>query len=327
MAKPLIWIDYLLHPDAMKMLEEGAEVMGPYPSLDPPEVWEALSRAQGAVISGRPKCSGEWMDRAPKLQVLARFGIGYDNIVIAEATQRGICVVNTPEGPTEPTAEQALTFLLMLARRIKESDLGLSQGRWLSRQEVEGTEVLGKTVGVIGLGRIGGRVAEVCGRGLRMRVVAYDPYLTDDRFPARGAERVQHLDDLLAQSDFVTLHVPLTSETKGMANRDFFAKMKPGSFFINVARGPVMVEADLVQALQSGHIAAAGVDVFEQEPTPPDNPLLRMPNVVVTPHVASNSNEGNWRMGSGAVMQTLQVLQGERPPWLVNPDVWERRKQ
>lgn len=327
MKKPHIWLDFPIHPEALRMLQEGAEVSGPFSKLDVPEAWPALAEADGAVISSRPKCNGAWMDRAPRLRVLARSGIGYDNVEVDAATARGICVVNTPEAPTEPTAEQAITFILMLARRIKESDRALSEGRWLSRPELEGTEVLGKTLGVIGLGRIGGRVSEVFSRGLKMRVIAYDPYIPDDRFPARGAEKVSSLNELLGQADFVTIHCPATSETRGMANRDFFAGMKRGSFFVNTARGAVMVEADLFQALKSGHLCAAALDVFEEEPTPSDNPLLRLPNVVLSPHAASNSVEGNWRMHTGAVTEALETLRSGRPRWLVNPEVWEHRRR
>lgn len=327
MERPRIWLDFPIHADALKILREGGEVLGPFAELDVAQVWSALGEARGAVISSRPKCSGAWMDCAPCLKVIARSGIGYDNVDVAAATARGICVVNTPEAPTEPTAEQAITFILMLARRIKESDRALSEGRWLPRPELEGTEVIGKTLGIIGLGRIGGRVAEVFSRGLKMRVIAYDPYIPDGRFGAKGAEKASTLEGLLAQAQFVTLHCPATGETRGMANRDFFARMKRGSFFVNTSRGAVVVEKDLLQALQSGHLAGAALDVFETEPTPSGNPLLRLPNVVVSPHAASNSVEGNWRMGTGAVSQVLELLRGGRPQWLVNPEVWEKRRR
>ncbi len=327
MANPKIWFDFQMHPDAMALLGKGAEGSGPFSKLDAPEVWAQLAQAEGAIVSGRPQCDGAWMDRAPCLRVIARSGIGYDNVDVDAATARGICVINTPDAPTEPTAEQAVTFILMLARRIKESDRALSEGRWLPRPQLEGTEVMGKTLAVIGLGRIGGRVSEICSHGLKMRVVAYDPYIADDRFPAKGAEKVSSLKELLPRADFVSMHCPATPETRGMANQEFFAKMKKGSFFINVARGAVMVEKDLLQALKSGHLAAAALDVFEQEPTPSDNPLLRVPNVVLSPHAASNSVEGNWRMNMGAVTQALQVLRNERPPSLINTEVWERRRR
>jgi len=327
LAKPKIWFDFQMHPDAMALLRKGAEGSGPFSKLDVPEVWAQLAQADGAIISGRPQCDGGWMDRAPRLQVIARSGIGYDNVDVDAATARGICVINTPDAPTEPTAEQAVTFILMLARRIKESDRALAEGRWLPRPELEGTEVMGKTLGVVGLGRIGGRVSEICSHGLKMRVMAYDPYIPDERFPAKGAQKVSSLNELLPQADFVSMHCPATPETRGMANQGFFAKMKKGSFFVNVARGAVMVEADLLQALKSGHLAAAALDVFEQEPTPSNNPLLRLPQVVLSPHAASNSVEGNWRMNMGAVTQALQVLRSEHPPSLINPEVWERRRK
>lgn len=311
----------------MALLRKEAEGSGPFSNLDAPEVWAQLAQAQGAIVSGRPQCDGAWMDRAPRLRIIARSGIGYDNVDVDAATVRGICVVNTPDAPTEPTAEQAVAFILMLARRIKESDRALSEGRWVPRPELEGTEVMGKTLGVVGLGRIGGRVAEICSQGLKMRVVAYDPYIADERFAAKGAEKVSSLKELLPQADFVSMHCPATAETRGMANQEFFARMKKGGFFINVARGAVMVEKDLLQALKSGHLAAAALDVFEQEPTPSNNPLLRLPNVVLSPHAASNSVEGNWRMNMGAVTQSLQVLRNERPPHLINAEVWERRRR
>jgi D-3-phosphoglycerate dehydrogenase len=182
-----------------------------------------------------------------------------------------------------------------------------------------------RVLGVVGYGRIGRRVTEICALGLKMPVVIFDPYLSTIPSLPEGITVVDSLDALLPQIDFLTLHTPLMPETHHLIGERQFRLMKPGSFLINVSRGPVVDEAALIRALQNGHLAGAGLDVFDPEPPMPDNPLLRMTNVVVTPHVASNTDKGYWRMSQSAVDQVLQVLAGERPSFLIDPAAWPGR--
>jgi D-3-phosphoglycerate dehydrogenase / 2-oxoglutarate reductase len=182
-----------------------------------------------------------------------------------------------------------------------------------------------QTLGVVGFGRIGRRVTEICALGLKMRVLVYDPYLPEIPALYEGVESVGSLDDLLARSDFVTLHIPLMAETHHLIGERELRLMKPGSYLINASRGPVVDEAALIRVLQSGHLAGAGLDVYEIEPPDPDNPLLHMENVVNTPHVASNTPQGNGRMSHSAVDQVIQLLAGERPSFVIDPAAWPGR--
>jgi phosphoglycerate dehydrogenase-like enzyme len=191
--------------------------------------------------------------------------------------------------------------------------------------ELRGVEVLDRILGVVGYGRIGRRVTEICALGLRMRVIVFDPYLHGGASLPEGVTMVDSLDALLPQVDFLTLHTPLMPQTRHLMGEHQFRLMKPGSFLINVSRGPVVDEAALIRALEDGHLAGAGLDVFDPEPPLPDNPLLQMSNVVVTPHVASNTDRGYWRMSQSVVDQVLQVLRGERPSFLIDPLAWPGR--
>lgn len=319
-----IWLDSPIHEDALTRLHDTVETVGPFrdPTADPRA---ELAGAHGLVVSSIPKIDGDFMDAAgPQLRVVARPGIGIDNIDVGAATARGIAVVHTPDGPTESTAEHAIALLLALAKRVREADAGLRTRGWNSRQPLVGTEVAGKILGLVGLGRIGGRVAQIA-RALNMHVLVHDPYVSDGRVAALGVELVGTLDDVLTTADFISLHVPLTPETHGLIDAQALAQMKRSAYLINCARGPVVDESALIDALQNGTIAGAGLDVFAQEPTDTENPLFDLPNVVVTPHIAAYTDDGVRRMSVGAVEQVLQVLQGRRPLNLVNPDVWGRR--
>jgi len=265
------------------------------------------------------------MDRAgPTLKVIARPGVGVDNINIPDATQRGILVVNTPDAPTESTAEHAVALLLALSKRVVAGDMSL-RGANIPRSRLLGSEVRGQVLGVIGFGRIGRRVAEICARGLKMRVIAYDPYVEQAEATALGVEMVDGLDALLAQADFVTLHPALTPETRGLFGERGLRQMKPGAYLINVSRGPVVDEATLARFLEEGHLAGAALDVFDPEPPEPDNPLLHMTNAVVTPHIGSYTDLGVQAMHGGVVDQLRQIFRGERPPFLLNPEAWPGR--
>ncbi len=266
------------------------------------------------------------MDRAPNLLIIARSGVGYDTVDVPAATARDIAVVNAPDAPTISTAEQAVTLMMTVARNIKgitnELEQMLESGRrkniWAS---YVAWEMHSAQLGLVGLGRIGGHVSGIA-KAIGMKVVAYDPYCTAERFAMLGVAKANSLEELLGGSDFVSLHLPLNEETYKLMNAERFAQMKPGAVFINVSRGGHVDEAALAAALDSGRLFGAGLDVTDPEPPLAGNPLLGRDNVVITPHVASATVAGKPRLFIHALEQIVQVLQGERPPHLLNPEVW-----
>lgn len=288
--------------------------------------YHLLEQAQAVLAGGRIYDSAA-MDRAPHLLVISRTGIGYDTVDVAAATQRGIAVVNAPDAPTIPTAETALALLLNVARSVKqiENDMTRAQerGKKLSAWDVYvGIELAGKQLGLVGLGRIGSHVARV-GAALGMKVAAYDPHVSAERYEQLQVARADSLADLLGSSDVLSLHLPLNEETQNFMNAERFAQMKRGAIFVNVSRGKLVDEAALAAALDSGHLFGAGLDVTRVEPPLADNPLLRRDNVVITPHIGGASVLGRRRLFEHAMAQILQVLRGERPPHLINAEVWD----
>jgi len=316
-----VMVEVYLHPDAVERLSKFAEIV--YVSPGGTQERAILDSIQGAIVGSHWHLTFEEMSRMPALKVIARPGIGIDNVDIEAATRLGIAVVNSPDGPTESTAEHAVAFLLALAIRLKPLDRLLPERGFEGREPFFGTEVKGKVLGVIGLGRIGGRVAQICSKGLGMRVLTYDPYISDEHARVCGAIRCESLEELLRAADFVSLHVPSKPETHRMINARTLAMMKPGGFLINVARGALVDETALLEALRSGHLAGAALDVFDPEPPALDNPLLHMDNVLVTPHMGALTHEGLRAMGLDAVDGTIAVLRGKKPRYLVNPEVWD----
>ncbi|GAB4437769.1 MAG: hypothetical protein Fur0044_34600 [Anaerolineae bacterium] len=317
--QPKVWIDMKIVPEALAQLTPTAEVIAEG-TLD------NLPGAAAAIMGVENQADGVFMDRAGlSLKVIARHGIGVNNVDIPAATERGILVVNTPDAPTESTAEHTVALLLGLAKRVVAGDMSM-RGAAISRAQLMGTEVRGRVLGVIGCGRIGRRVGEICALGLKMRVLAYDPNCTDwTSITPLGIEPVDSLDTLLAQADFVSLHASLTPQNYHLIGERELRLMKPGAYLINASRGPLVNEAALAQVLVEGHLAGAALDVFDPEPPLPTNPLLQMTNVVITPHISSYTDLGYRAMGMGAVEQVLQVLRGERPPHLLNPEAWPGR--
>jgi phosphoglycerate dehydrogenase-like enzyme len=243
---------------------------------------------------------------------------------VAEATRRAIAVCNVPDGPTISTSEHAVMLLLATVKRLnKWQNAVQDENRGDYFRAYDGEELYGLTLGLIGLGRIGARVAGVA-LALGMTVVAYDPFISADSAARAGVELAPALEELLASADVVSLHLPLTSETHHLINADRLAMMKQGAFLINTARGGLVDEAALLNALESGRLGGAGLDVFEIEPPPPLHPLLHREDVVFTPHVAGGTRASKDRLWGSALAQVLQVLRGERPPHLVNPEVWPR---
>jgi D-3-phosphoglycerate dehydrogenase len=319
-SKPKVWTEVELHPSVVARLTEVGEVITGGTQATLPGV--------DIAIIGASKVNGAVLDHAgPPLKLVARHGIGYNDVDVPAATARGILATNTPDGPTEPTAEHTVALLLAAAKWIVKGDMYLRNNRPYTRSTLRGVEVRDLTLGIVGFGRIGKRVAEICGLGLRMRVVVFDPFLPVGSAAPAYVELVGDLDTLLTQADFLTLHTPLTPETHHLISRRELHLLKPGSYVINASRGPVLDEAALIAALQEGHLAGAGLDVFDPEPPHPDNPLLKMENVIVTPHSAGNTLQGSIRTGQMLVEQVLHVLRGERPPDLLNPEAWPGRMQ
>jgi D-3-phosphoglycerate dehydrogenase len=261
------------------------------------------------------------LQRTPKLLVVSSNGAGYDTVDVEACTAAGVLVVNQAGGNRQSVAEHALGMLLCLSKRIIETDRIMRREAGMNRNAFLGTEAQGKTIGIIGLGHVGSCVAELCQGLLGMRVLAYDPYLTAEQMAARGAEKVG-LDAVLSQADYVTAHCPLTAETRGMLGAREFALMRPTAFFITTCRGFIHDEEALADALRRKAIAGAGLDVWAQEPPPPDHPLLQFDNVLVSPHTAGVTKEARANMGRIAALQLIDALDGKRPPRIVNAEAW-----
>ena len=265
--------------------------------------------------------TAELLARTPNLLLVSSNGAGYDTVDVAACTAAGVAVVNQSGGNKEGVAEHVLGLMLALSKRIGETDRFMRRKRDIPRAAFMGHDILGKTVGIVGLGNVGSRVAELC-RGLfRMRVLAYDPYLSAEQVAARGAEKVS-LETVMADSDFVSVNCPRNRETLGMIGAAQYALMRPEAYFITTARGGIHDEAALAAALADKRIAGAGLDVWAKEPPEPDHPLLAFDNVLASPHTAGVTHESRREMGRYAAEQILTVLDGKRPPRLINPEVW-----
>lgn len=300
----------------------GAAVYVGAASATPATPLAALPGAQAIIAGARIRYDGAFLDGVPTLRVISRTGIGFDNIVLADATARGVAVCNAPDAPTISTAEHAFTLLLTVAKQIKQIEAEVKRGEpkdFFSANT--GLELYNRTLGLVGLGRIGRRVARMA-LALEMRVTAYDPLIPAEQAAALGVELAPTLDVLLAAADIVSLHLPLTPATRHLINAARLAQMKPGAILINAARGGLVEEAALLAALERGHLQGAGLDVFDREPPAPDHPLLQRLDVVATPHIAGATIAGKDRVWQVAIQQALQVLRGERPPHLLNPEVW-----
>jgi D-3-phosphoglycerate dehydrogenase len=256
--------------------------------LAPDALREAIRDCDALIVRSETKVTAELMDAAKKLRVIGRAGVGVDNIDVAAATARGIVVMNAPDGNTITTAEHTIALLVALARSVAQANQSLKEGNWKRKQFI-GVELQGKTLGIIGLGRIGRAVAARA-RAFGMKIVGHDPFIAPDQ--ARDLEiEVAPLDDVFARADFLTVHTPLTAETRGIIGKQAFAKMKRGVRVINCARGGLVDEAALYEAIKSGLVAGAALDVFEQEPPPTDHPLLSLDQVIATPHLGASTTE------------------------------------
>ncbi|MEN3336124.1 MAG: D-3-phosphoglycerate dehydrogenase / 2-oxoglutarate reductase [Blastocatellia bacterium] len=276
------------------------------PAIDKNELAEIIGEYDGLIVRSKTKVTAELIERAARLRVVGRAGTGVDNIDVPAATRRGLVVMNAAAGNTVTTAEHTVAMLMALARQIPQADASMKAGRW-EKNRFLGVELLGKTLGIIGLGRIGSTVAERA-RAFGMTVVAYDPYFTMEAARDIGIEMVA-LDELFPRADFITVHTPLTEETRGIINAASIEKMKAGVRIINCARGGLVDEAALADALRSGKVAGAALDVFEKEPTPADNPLLGFDQIIATPHLGASTAEAQLGVATMIAEQVRDYLQ------------------
>ena len=286
------------------------------PNMPRADVLERLPEFDALITRSRTKVDKELLEAAgPRLRVVGRGGVGVDNIDLDAASRRGILILNAPESNNVSAAELAIMHLMAAARGLVRSDSKTRQGVW--DRKYLGLELKDRTLGIVGLGRIGSLVATRA-QGLRMNVVAYDPYVSQAQFERVGVTRMDTLEGLLAVSDAVTVHTPLTEETEAMIGAKEIALLKPGSILVNAARGNIIEEVALVEALESGHLFAAGVDVFKEEPPTLDHPFLRAPNLGITAHLGANTVEAQERVGAEIVERVLAALKGDISKGAVN---------
>jgi D-3-phosphoglycerate dehydrogenase len=311
---PRVLVSDRLADDGLEILRSEADVdvrIG----LKPDELIAAIPAYHALVVRSDTRVTRDVINAGRELAVVGRAGVGVDNIDVEAATQRGVVVVYAPEGNTVSAAEHTIALMTALARHIPSAHASLSQGRW-ERSRFVGVELRGKTLGLFGLGRVGSEVARRA-RSFDMNVIAYDPGIGPDRFQMLGVG-IASQEEVLRESDFISLHAILPAGSRHLLDDAQFGQLKPGVRIINVARGSLINEAALYQALESGRVAAAALDVFEPEPPPPDLPLLSHPNVIVTPHLGASTMEAQERVAVDVANQVLAVLRGEPAMYAVN---------
>lgn len=301
-----------LSEDGVALLKTGGEVVV-NAKITPEELLAALPEYNALVVRSRTKVNAKVIAAGTNLKVIGRAGVGVDNIDVAAAVARGVTVVNSPLAASVSVAEHTLALMLSLARLVAAADSSMKQNKW-EKSAFMGVELNGKTLGLIGIGRIGAETAKR-GAAFGMKVIAYDPYLKPDQIQGRGAEAAS-LDDVLAKSDYVSMHLPLTTETKGMLGAAQFAKMKKGARLICAARGGVIDEDALRSALDAGTLSGAALDVFAAEP-PPAGSIATHPKVIATPHVGAQTHEAQSRAGLMIAEEVLAALQGKELRWKV----------
>ncbi len=321
MERKRVVISEYIDPAGLDILRGGADVLY-VPDTPGTRLTDAVAHAHGLGVRV-VRVTPELMDAAPHLRVIAKHGVGYDNIDVAAATQRGIVVVTTPKANSVSVSEHIVALMLGLANRVCAADADLKAGRFKRREDYIGVELKGKTLGVVGIGRIGSETVTKCRLGFGMSVIAYDPYVPPERFESLGCERSADLARVVREADFLALCVPLTAETRGMLGARELALMKPKAYLVNTSRGGIVDEEALYRALVAGGLAGAGMDVFSEEPPAANHPLLSLTNFIATPHVAGATVEAMRRMATDLADEILRVLRGERPLYPVNPEVCE----
>jgi len=330
MPKPKVFVTREMPERGLRIIKErfDAEVWRDY--APPPKVTiiEQAVKVDALATLLSDKIDAEVFDAAPKLKIVAQMAVGFDNIDVKEATKRGIYVTNTPGVLTETTADFAWALLMAVARRIVESDKYVRTGQWKVSWHpmmMQGRDVYGATLGIVGLGRIGCAIAKRA-KGFNMNVLYYDVIRRPD-FEKEYNIQFTALDTLFQKADFVTVNVPLTKETHHLVDEKKLRMMKNTAYLINNARGPIVDEKALYKALKEGWVAGAALDVFEQEPTPMQNPLLKLDNVVVAPHISSASYETRSKMAEMVAENLVAFFEGKTPPNLVNPEAIKTKKK
>ena len=328
--KRVFYVKYLAHEIYVEILKARPDVRLDRLENESPDAVTApiLSAAHAYQIgAARDELAQHFhvdqdlLRRAPNLLIVSSNGAGFDPVDVDACTEAGVLVVNQSGGNANSVAEHALGMLLTLSKRILEADRALRRDPNVNRNALIGNEAQGKTIGIVGLGNVGRRIAELCKGLLHMKVIAYDPFLSAQEMAARGGEKME-LDELLRRSDFVSISCPLTKDNRGMIGAREFSLMQRHAFFITTARGFIHDEDALFEALRDKRIAGAGLDVWAKEPPPPEHPLLQFDNVLASPHTAGVTREARVNMGKIAAEQILDALDGKRPPRIVNPEVW-----
>jgi D-3-phosphoglycerate dehydrogenase len=328
--KRVFYVKYLAHPVYAEILAARPDVrLDRLENETTEEVFAPILATAHAYQVGAARdelaphfhVHAELLKRTPNLLLVSSNGAGFDPVDVEACTAAGVLVVNQSGGNAHSVAEHALGMLLTLSKRIIEADRALRRDPNVNRNALIGTEAQGKTIGIVGLGNVGRRIAELCKGLLGMTVLAYDPYLTTEEMAARGGEKVE-LNDLLRASDYVSINCPLDKNTRSMIGAREFALMQPHAYFITTARGFIHDEAALLEALRNKSIAGAGLDVWSKEPPPAEHPLLQFDNVLASPHTAGVTKEARANMGRIAAEQMLGTLDGKRPPRLINPEAW-----
>ena len=326
---PVLWTNRPIPPDLMPLLAGKAEIIGPFnlPSELPAG---ALVRVTGVIANATTPYDAKLFAQMPALRVVSRVGIGFDNVVVPDATAHGVAVCNTPDGPTAATAELAIMLMIGAARLFTRAN-GLMRARKPGQgadffTRLDGMQLKDRQLGLIGFGRIGRRVATIA-RAIGMNVAAFDPLAKPADAEALGVTLLPSVEAVLRIADVVSVHVPSAPENRRMMNAKAFATMKKGAVFVNAARGTLVDEDALYDALKSGHLLAAGIDVFEVEPPDPQHKLLTLDNLMALPHIGGATEWSKAAMWKGAVENAVAVLEGRRPAFLVNADVWPRPLQ
>jgi D-3-phosphoglycerate dehydrogenase / 2-oxoglutarate reductase len=314
--KPKVLVTERIHQIGWDTLQREVEAIA-WPGEDKQPLAEAVKDAQGILVRVA-KLSPAVIGAATRLQVIGKHGVGYDNIDIPAATARKVLVTNTPLANSTSVAEHALALLLAVARRIGESDRDLVRGSLRGQRIYQGIELSGKVMGVVGLGSAGLRLARITGNGFGMRVLGFDPY--KDPWP-EGIEQCTVLEPLLRQADFISIHVPLTKETRNLIGREALGLLKPTAVLVNTARGGIVDEAAVAEALTAERLGGAGLDVVVDEPLKATHPLNGVPNLVLTPHIAGVTEEAMMRMAQHSAEDILRVLRGEPPKFPVNREL------
>jgi D-3-phosphoglycerate dehydrogenase / 2-oxoglutarate reductase len=312
-----------IHDDAHERLAQEFEVLTPY-TANREEILEMLPGVNAIILCAGFKMFAEEMDHATGIEVIGRHGVELDIVDVGEATRRNIPVVFTPYGPTESTAEHAFMLMLATTRQVAYLDRETRKGNFNVRDQVVGFELYEAKLGVVGFGHIGQRLAEMCRNALKMKVYVFDPFIDEKKIFAQGAEKCDSLLELMEKVDILSLHIPSIESTHGLIDMKALVALGPEGFLINTSRGSVVDEAALVEALKNGIIAGAGLDVFDPEPPNNDNPLFAFDNVVLTPHLASFTEQGRRRMGMMVVEDVIKVLNGETPKYCANFDVLKK---